>query len=196
VRAALAVGPSEDPERNIIVWMDHPALDQGARINATGHAVLKYVGGRISPEMETPRLLWLAEHRRATFDAAWQFMGLTDFLTWRASGDLSRSTCTMTCLAYAQRWSAQAAQEMRLLPGTTVATGIIDAHAGGIGTVGVDNDPFSALAYIFGTSSCTMASTRDWRGAPGALCGIRTAAASCSAAWRFSVIHARSPVLH
>jgi D-ribulokinase len=203
----LAAGPSEDPERNIIVWMDHRALDQAARINATGHAVLQYVGGRISPEMETPKLLWLAEHRRATFDAAWQFMDLTDFLTWRASGDLARSTCTVTCkwtyLAHEQRWDAsyfraiglgmladegfarigqhivapgtalgagltvQAAHELGLHPGTAVATGIIDAHAGGIGTVGVDNDPFSALAYIFGTSSCTMATTREPAFVPG-----------------------------
>jgi D-ribulokinase len=42
-----------------------------------------------------------------------------------------------------------------------VATGVIDAHAGGIGTVGVGGDPFATLAYVFGTSSCTMTSTRE-----------------------------------
>jgi D-ribulokinase len=205
--APLAAGPTGDPERNIIVWMDHRALDQAARINATGHAVLKYVGGRISPEMETPKLLWLYENQRDTFDRAWQFMDLTDFLTWRASGDLSRSTCTVTCkwtyLAHEQRWdagyfhaiglgiladegfarigvdivapgtalgqglTAQAASQLGLREGTAVATGIIDAHAGGIGTVGVDNNPFTALAYIFGTSSCTMTTTRDPAFVPG-----------------------------
>ena len=50
----LPVGPSEDPARNIIVWMDHRALDQARRINLTREKVLQYVGGVISPEMETP----------------------------------------------------------------------------------------------------------------------------------------------
>lgn len=205
--APLPVGPTDEPERNIIVWMDHRAVDQANRINATGHAVLQYVGGRISPEMETPKLLWLREHKPAVFDQAWQFMDLTDFLTWRASGDLARSTCTVTCkwtyLAHEDRWdasyfnaiglgvladegfsrigqrvvapgtalgqglTAQAALELGLVAGTAVGTGIIDAHAGGLGTVGVDNDPFSALAYIFGTSSCTMTTTREPAFVPG-----------------------------
>lgn len=197
----LPVGPSEQEARDIIVWMDHRALDQAQRINATGHKVLKYVGGRISPEMETPKLLWLLEHRPAVFEAAWQFFDLTDFLTWRATGDLARSTCTVTCkwtyLAHERRWdedyfrtvglgvladegfarigqnvvdpgtplgsglTAQAAKELGLPAGTPVATGVIDAHAGGIGTVGAEGEAESCLAYVFGTSSCTMTTTRE-----------------------------------
>lgn len=197
----LPVGPSERAERDIIVWMDHRALEQAERINKTGHAVLKYVGGKISPEMETPKLLWLHEHRPAVFDAAWQFFDLADFLTWRASGDLARSSCTVTCkwtyLAHERRWdesyfravglgmladegfarigervvdpgtplgnglTAQAAQELGLRAGTPVATGAIDAHAGGIGTVGAEGNPESSLGYVFGTSSCTMTTTRE-----------------------------------
>lgn len=197
----IAVGPSDDPERNIIVWMDHRAIAQAERINATGHAVLKYVGGRISPEMETPKLLWLRENKPAQFDAAWQFFDLADFLTWRATGDLARSTCTVTCkwtyLPHERRWDGsyfravglgaladeeferigrqvvdpgtrmgeglteQAARELGLWPGMPVAAGMIDAHAGGIGTVGAGGDPRACLAYVFGTSSCTMTSTRE-----------------------------------
>ena len=203
----LPVGPSDDPSRDIIVWMDHRAVDQAERINAGGHEVLKYVGGRISPEMETPKLLWLREHRPAVFDAAWQFFDLTDFLTWRASGDLARSTCTITCkwtyLAHERRWderyfravglgmladegferigraavepgtalgrglTAEAASRLGLLAGTPVAAGLIDAHAGGLATVGATGDPVASLGYVFGTSSCTMTTTRQSVFVPG-----------------------------
>ena len=197
---SLPVGPSEDPARDIIVWMDHRAVAEAERINATRHPVLAYVGGRISPEMETPKLAWLQSHRPAVFDAAWQFFDLTDFLTWRASGDLARSTCTLTCkwtyLAHERCWdpsyfraiglgqladedwvrigqrvvdpgtplgqglTAAAAAELGLAPGTPVAAGAIDAHAGGIGTVGAGGgSAVGRLAYVFGTSSCTMTTT-------------------------------------
>ncbi|MDR9804701.1 FGGY-family carbohydrate kinase [Rhizobium hidalgonense] len=201
----LPVGPSDDPDRDIIVWMDHRAVPQAERINAFGHEVLRYVGGRISPEMETPKLLWLKENRPQVFDAAWQFFDLADFLTWRATGDLSRSTCTVTCkwtyLAHEKRWDSSyfhqiglgvlaeegfarigksivepgsalgegltddAAEELGLTPGTAVAAGLIDAHAGGVGTVGAV--PQANLAYVFGTSSCTMTSTAEPSFVPG-----------------------------
>ncbi|MGO4673416.1 FGGY-family carbohydrate kinase [Bosea sp. 2YAB26] len=200
----LPVGPHGDPGRNIIVWMDHRALDQAERINRTNHPVLAYVGGTISPEMETPKLLWLKENLPATYHAAWQFLDLADFLTWRASGSLARSTCTVTCkwtyLAHEARWDAgyfhqiglgdlgddgfarigteivpggtalaqglteEAAAELGLKPGTAVAAGLIDAHAGGVGSVGVRSSHGTALtrmAYVFGTSACTMASSRE-----------------------------------
>lgn len=204
----LPVGPSEDPARNVIVWMDHRALDQATRINATGHAVLAYVGGVISPEMETPKLLWLRENRAAVFDAAWQFLDLADFLTWKASGSLARSTCTLTCkwtyLAHESRWdagyfhqiglgvladegfarigtdvvepgtalgaglTAAAAADLGLTAGTPVAAGLIDAHAGGIGTVGaLGADATENMAYVFGTSSCTMTTTAAPQFVPG-----------------------------
>lgn len=198
---SLGLGGSDDPSRDIIVWMDHRAVDQAERINAIGHDVLRYVGGRISPEMQTPKLLWLKENQPQTFQRAWQFFDLADFLTWKATGDLARSTCTVTCkwtyLAHEARWdesyfhkvglgeladegfarigtqmvepgtrlgaglNEEAASAMGLRPRTAVAAGMIDAHAGGIGTVGIGGNPVDDLAYVFGTSSCTMTSTTE-----------------------------------
>ncbi|HVL21514.1 MAG TPA: FGGY family carbohydrate kinase, partial [Amaricoccus sp.] len=73
--APLPVGPSGDPARDVIVWMDHRAVAQAERINAGGHDVLRFVGGVISPEMETPKLLWLAERMPASFDRAARVRG-------------------------------------------------------------------------------------------------------------------------
>ena len=151
--ASLAVGRSEDPARDIIVWMDHRAIAQAERINAIGHEVLSYVGGRISPEMETPKLLWLAEEWPATYAAAWQFMDLADFLTWKATGDLARSSCTVTCkwtyLAHEDRWDAGYFEAIGLgdlardgfsrigqhvvAPGTALGRGLTEAAAADLG---------------------------------------------------------------
>lgn len=199
----LPVGSSGDAERNIIVWMDHRAAGQANRINATRHRVLDYVGGTISPEMQTPKLLWLAENKPETFDAAWQFFDLADYLTWRATGSLVRSSCTLTCkwtyLGHEQRWddsyfeaiglsriaregyarvgtdirdpgalighlSPEAAGDLGLVPGVAVSAGLIDAHAGGVGTVGAAGGSATLtgnMAYVMGTSACIMVSTED-----------------------------------
>ncbi|WP_341487716.1 FGGY-family carbohydrate kinase [Pararhizobium sp. A13] len=202
----VAVGPSGDPNRNIMVWMDHRAAGEAAEINAGNHGVLKYVGGRISPEMETPKLLWLKRNMPESFAAAGHFFDLADYLTWRATGSLSRSNCTVTCkwtyLAHESRWDRDyferiglgefvvngfarigtdivepgttlgrglteaAATDLGLKPGTAVGAALIDAHAGGIGTLGgaiagVSADIGRRLAYIFGTSACSMASSKE-----------------------------------
>jgi D-ribulokinase len=39
--APMPVGPSEQDARNITVWMDHRAVAQAERINASRHEVLK-----------------------------------------------------------------------------------------------------------------------------------------------------------
>jgi len=200
----LPIGASGDPARNIIVWMDHRAIKQADRINATGHKVLDYVGGVISPEMETPKLLWLKEHQPETYAGAWQFFDLADYLTWRATGSLARSVCTLTCkwtyLAHENRWdpsyfdaiglgdlaaenfarigtevvpggtalsaglTAEAASDFGLPSGVAVGAGLIDAHAGGVGTVGArggQGDVQSRMAYVFGTSACSMTTTNE-----------------------------------
>jgi D-ribulokinase len=105
----LAVSPTGGARRNVIVWMDHRAIAEARRINEIGHEVLRYVGGVISPEMQTPKILWLKEHLPETYHAAGHFFDLSDFLTFRATGSSARSMCTLTCkwtyLAHENRWS-------------------------------------------------------------------------------------------
>ena len=93
----VTVSRSGDPNRNIIVWMDHRATEQTRRINATKHPVLSYVGGVISPEMETPKLAWLREHLPQSWSRAARFLDLPDFLSYRATGNDVRSLCTTVC---------------------------------------------------------------------------------------------------
>ena len=77
-------------------------------MTAAGHEVLRYVGGAMSPEMQAPKLAWLARMKPETFGKVAHFFGLTDFLTFRATGSLTRSLCSATCkfgyLAHEKRW--------------------------------------------------------------------------------------------
>lgn len=93
----LTVSPSGRSEQNIIVWMDHRAISQAERINALQHRVLDYVGGVISPEMQTPKLLWLKQHMPNSWQNIGHLFDLPDFLTWRATQDETRSLCSLVC---------------------------------------------------------------------------------------------------
>ncbi len=105
----LTVSSSGDERRNVIVWMDHRASTEARAVNDTHDEVLRYVGGSISPEMEIPKLLWLKRHLPSTWNSAGHFFDLADYLSFRATGSATRSTCTLTCkwnfLAHEQRWS-------------------------------------------------------------------------------------------
>jgi FGGY-family pentulose kinase len=93
----VSVSPTGKDAQNVIVWMDHRAIDQANRINAQKHDVLRYVGSTISPEMETPKLLWLKEKLPASWKRAAKFFDLPDFLAYRATKVDVRSLCTTTC---------------------------------------------------------------------------------------------------
>ncbi|GLR84358.1 FGGY-family carbohydrate kinase [Bradyrhizobium iriomotense] len=150
----VTVSTSGDSQRNVIVWMDHRATTEARLINETQDDVLRYVGGSISPEMEMPKLLWLKRHLRQSFDAAGHFFDLADYLTWRATGSLQRSTCTVTCkwnyLAHdGGGWSAPFFQRIGLsdfvaekyarigteivAPGTRLGSGLTRAAAADLG---------------------------------------------------------------
>jgi FGGY-family pentulose kinase len=213
--APVSVSPTGDPRWNVIVWMDHRALAETEEINALGHPVLQYVGGVISPEMQTPKLVWIKRNLPDAWKRATRFFDLPDYLTYRATGFDTRSLCSTVCkwtyLGHEDRWdddyfsraglgdlvdegyrrigtrirpmgepvgngvSERAAVELGLPVGTPVGVSIIDAHAGGVGLLGmtIDDTPPGPddferrLALIGGTSTCHMAVSMEPRFIPG-----------------------------
>ncbi|QDZ02984.1 FGGY-family carbohydrate kinase [Nitratireductor mangrovi] len=102
----LTVSTSGERRWDTIVWLDHRALDEADEVTAGGHRVLDFIGGVMSPEMQAPKLMWLKRHLPQTWQAAGHFFDLADFLTWKSSGSLARSQCTLTC-----KWTFLAHEE-------------------------------------------------------------------------------------
>ncbi|MBD9373313.1 FGGY-family carbohydrate kinase [Rhizobium sp. ARZ01] len=92
----LAVSGGADPRWDTIVWLDHRALAEADLCTATGHPVLDHSGKVMSPEMEMPKLMWLKRHQPEQWARAGYFFDLADFMTWKATGSLARSRCTIT----------------------------------------------------------------------------------------------------
>lgn len=133
----VTVSPTGRDEQNIIVWMDHRAADEAAAINAKSHEVLRYVGGAVSVEMETPKLVWLKRHLPESWRRAARFLDLADFLTYRATGDDTRSLCTTVCkwtyLASTESPDAVNVKSPSAAPQPSVAVGWQDSYFRQIG---------------------------------------------------------------
>lgn len=120
--------------------------------------------------MEIPKILWLKNHMKPEHFSRCQFFDLPDYLTYRATGSVARSCCSLTCkCSYVSGvgWDAEffekiglgelvsssyvqigagsgalltagepvgegltksAAEELGLVPGTPVGSGIVDAY--------------------------------------------------------------------
>ncbi|KJK68121.1 FGGY family of carbohydrate kinases C-terminal domain protein [Aspergillus parasiticus SU-1] len=211
-------GPEFNNDRNVILWLDHRAGSETDKINATGHKVLSYVGGKMSIEMEIPKILWLKNNMPSEKFAKYKFYDLADALTHIATGSETRSLCSLVCKqgylpndpgssvpgGWAEDFfetiglggfkentfstiggkhglngqhlhagelagylSEKAAKELGLPVGIPIGSGVIDAYAGWIGTVGakvdLPNNPsdkrqelFTRLAAVAGTSTCHL----------------------------------------
>lgn len=94
----LTVSTTGVNEQNIILWMDHRAANETDQINATKNELLKCVGGKVSLEMEIPKLMWLKSNLN---EKCWSKLGkvfdLPDFLTYKCTGDNTRSLCSLVC---------------------------------------------------------------------------------------------------
>ncbi|CEJ85547.1 Putative FGGY-family pentulose kinase [[Torrubiella] hemipterigena] len=214
-------------DRNVILWLDHRPVEETEKINSTGHNLLKYVGGKMSIEMEMPKVLWLKNNMPPELFAKCKFYDLGDALTHLATGNEYRSFCSTVCKqgfvpvgvdGTVKGWqedfyrqigledlveddflrmggvdrngnyasagecvgtlSKLAAGQLGLPQGIAVGSGVIDAYAGWIGTVGAKVDlgddelnsnvpandlsqAFTRLAAVAGTSTCHLAMSKN-----------------------------------
>lgn len=102
----LSVSTGGEKRWDTIVWLDHRAIAEADECTASGHVVLDSIGGVMSPEMQTPKLMWLKRKLPGTWAQAGHLFDLTDFLTWKATGALARSQCTLTA-----KWTYLAHEE-------------------------------------------------------------------------------------
>lgn len=90
-------GPNFDTDRNVILWLDHRPEEETEKINATKHNLLRYVGGKMSIEMEVPKVLWLKNHMPRELFEKCKFYDLADALIHIATGTEKRSFCSVVC---------------------------------------------------------------------------------------------------
>jgi FGGY-family pentulose kinase len=154
----VSVSTSGDDRWDIIVWLDHRAVAEAAECTASRHRVLDYVGGVMSPEMETPKLMWLKRHLPRTWSRAGLFLDLADFLTWRATGRRERSECTVTC-----KWTYLAHESPGWQQDFFAARGVPDLVARGslperASPIGTDLGPLTpaAAAALGLTTGCRV----------------------------------------
>ena len=77
--------------------MDHRAKSETEILNSKPTFAHKYVGGKFSPEMELPKLMWLKKNLPDRWRKIKNCFDLADFLTFKCTGELTYSTCTLTC---------------------------------------------------------------------------------------------------
>lgn len=129
-----------------IVWLDHRALAEADECTATRNDVLDYVGGVMSPEMATPKLMWVKRHLPESWARTGQLFDLADFLTYKACGSLARSQCTLTA-----KWTYLAHEREAWRHDFFAAVGLADLfeHAalpGRASPVGSDLGPLTPAA--------------------------------------------------
>jgi FGGY-family pentulose kinase len=155
----LSVSTAGGNNWDTIVWLDHRALAQADACTATGHRVLDFIGGVMSPEMAVPKLMWLKRNMPESWSKAGYLFDLSDYLTWRASGSLARSQCTLTC-----KWTFLAHEEPGWQEDFLAEVGIADALERGrlpdhASPVGADLGPLTpeAAEALGLTTQCRVA---------------------------------------
>lgn len=87
----ISISASGNGSFDTMLWMDHRARAEAAECSLADDPVVMRFGGRLSPEMQAPKLLWLKRHLPEAWAQAGQIFDLCDYLTWRATGSSARS---------------------------------------------------------------------------------------------------------
>ena len=79
------------PIQPALLWMDERAYEEAEEVSATGHEILKYCGGKVSPQWMIPKGRWLERHEPDAFRRARWIVDETDFFTMRLTGRMTAS---------------------------------------------------------------------------------------------------------
>jgi FGGY-family pentulose kinase len=189
--APITVSPTGRADQNVVVWMDHPMLAYGggaispemeppkllwlkehaqptwkkaAKFLDLADFLLFQATGQDVRSLCTTVCKWGYDGKNGRWDPTfYRALGMEDLLAKKKIGDR-----VLPMGSFAGDLTPTAAAHFGLTTGTKVAVGIIDAHAGGIGVMGMGftSTPKPAalervLALIGGTSSCHMAVSRS-----------------------------------
>lgn len=98
---SLVVESEEGLEDNVIMWMDHRAIEEAQQITASQSKALGQMGGTCSPEFSLAKLCWLKKNQPEIFDSALGFFELPDWLVHKClsatSENCPRSLCSVVC---------------------------------------------------------------------------------------------------
>lgn len=164
-------GGALSPEMQIpkLMWLKRHLPDSWARtawaFDLTDYLTWEATGNPARSACAlTCKWSWLAHETPGWRGDFLDRVGLGDLLA--RTGQPKDATPTATDLG---PLTPRAARDLGLAPGTRVATGLIDAHAGALGVLGHLSGPEVErhLALIAGTSSCVMAFTEVPRMTPG-----------------------------
>lgn len=89
-----------EPLQNAILWSDIRASEQAEKVTKTDHEVLKYSGGKVSPESMTAKSLWVKENKKKLWNKTDNLVELLDWLTYKMTGRWTASTANA-----AYRWN-------------------------------------------------------------------------------------------
>lgn len=81
--------------RDTIAWYDHRAEAEAQACTETRHRLIDHLGGTMSPEMQTPKLMWLKAQRPELWSRLGYARDLADDLTARATGATAASACAL-----------------------------------------------------------------------------------------------------